>query len=140
MRRREFLTRSCSACILLLGGSSLASLFLSCNQAQVLHAENRDGVVTIPLSTFAKADVVVVQPENAFYDIALFKKPDNQYGALLLSCTHAANPLQYNGTSFTCSLHGSVFDKDGTVMHGPARKRLKALNVKLNNNSISVYL
>lgn len=46
-------------------------------------------------------------------------KSNNTYLALAAACTHAGNPVTFNGTNFPCSQqgagHGSVFNADGSV-------------------------
>lgn len=66
------------------------------------------------------------------------------YIALASSCTHANNPVTFNGTNFPCSLsagegHGSVFNSEGGVINGPAVTPLKKYTTTLENDTLKVF-
>ena len=65
---------------------------------------------------------------------------DNSFEALLLQCTHQANQLTPNGNGYTCSLHGSQFDKNGNVTKGPAERTLKHYPVSVGQDKLSIQL
>jgi menaquinol-cytochrome c reductase iron-sulfur subunit len=55
-------------------------------------------------------------------------------------CTHLG--CQYNWNSaknhFECPCHGSVYAEDGTVIGGPAPRRLDTLSTRIENGTLSV--
>lgn len=61
--------------------------------------------------------------------------------AVQSTCTHANNPLEYNGSLFTCDLHGSKFKETGEVSNGPATTALKKYNTSYlaNNNTLRIF-
>jgi Rieske Fe-S protein len=98
-----------------------------------------DKKVVLPLNTFDKTALQLVRPTGWLYDIAVEKKPDNTYSALLLQCTHQENQLTPNGTSgFYCSFHGSKFDSNGKVLKGPAELPLQRYTTYPENGNLII--
>ena len=44
-------------------------------------------------------------------------------------CTHAGCPMEAAGTQLACGCHGSIFDRNGEVVRGPARRPLPHFRV-----------
>ena len=59
--------------------------------------------------------------------IAVWRDKAGACHAFDASCTHKGCTVTWNNADGTwdCPCHGSVFEKNGTVMHGPARKPLQ---------------
>jgi len=53
------------------------------------------------------------------------------FSALSLVCTHLGCTLENKSDGFACPCHGSRFDADGNVLHGPADKSLQSLHVEV---------
>lgn len=51
--------------------------------------------------------------------------------ALSLVCTHLGCTVEKKHQGFACPCHGSRYDEDGQVTHGPAEKPLKSLRVEV---------
>ena len=75
-----------------------------------------------------------------FYDIAVQKKEDNSFSALLLLCTHQENQLTITNKGYSCALHGSNFDKDGHVLKGPAERPLEHLSTIVSGNNLIIQI
>jgi Rieske Fe-S protein len=60
--------------------------------------------------------------------IAASRDADGTLRLLSAACTHKGCTVTWNNADRTwdCPCHGSMFEPDGTVIHGPARKPLKA--------------
>ena len=100
-----------------------------------------DKKITMPLTLFATSPVQFVRPKGWYYDIAVQKKDENNYTALLLQCTHQENQLTPAGNNgYTCSLHGSQFDVNGNVRKGPAEKRLEQYATSIQNNNLIIEI
>jgi glycine/D-amino acid oxidase-like deaminating enzyme/nitrite reductase/ring-hydroxylating ferredoxin subunit len=58
--------------------------------------------------------------------IAVWRDDNGDLHALSASCTHKGCTVTWNNADrgWDCPCHGSMFEADGTVMHGPARKPL----------------
>lgn len=94
--------------------------------------------VQVPLGLFAASALQIVRPDGWYYDIAVEKRADNTYSAVLMQCTHQENQLVVTGSGFTCSLHGSQFDKEGNVRKGPAEERLQRFATNIYNNNLVI--
>ena len=59
-------------------------------------------------------------PDRRLY---VFNEPDGFY-AISSVCTHLGCNVKRGGPGFECPCHGSRFDPNGAVVHGPAPKAL----------------
>ncbi|RFM29748.1 ubiquinol-cytochrome c reductase iron-sulfur subunit [Deminuibacter soli] len=142
MERRQFLQSSCNVCLLGAAGM-LLPLLNSCAGAKysVYKSPVLNNSVEIPLNLFTQqAPVQFVRPNGWYYDIAVEKKEDNTYQALLLQCTHQENQLNVTGNGYSCSLHGSQFDKNGKVRKGPAEQPLERYATTINNDKLIIHI
>ena len=94
----------------------------------------------MPLTMFDKSPLQFVRPKGWYYDIAVQKKEDNSYSALLMQCTHQENQLTPTGNGFTCSLHGSQFDKAGNVRKGSAEQHLEGYRTFVDNGNLIIEI
>jgi Rieske Fe-S protein len=140
MERREFIKKSCSVCIAISAGLLMGSSLSSCSSVSVYKTASNQNKITVPVSLFAAADLQIIRLRDSEYDIALRKEQDGNYTALLLRCTHADNQLNSTGNGFYCTLHGSRFDKEGTVTKGPAEHPLKKFTTEIINDNIIIHL
>jgi glycine/D-amino acid oxidase-like deaminating enzyme/nitrite reductase/ring-hydroxylating ferredoxin subunit len=71
---------------------------------------------------------------NGFEKIGVFKDEHGNYHAVKPICTHLGCDLIFNqgDQAWDCPCHGSRFDVEGNVLHGPACKPLKNCNEDLN--------
>lgn len=60
--------------------------------------------------------------------LAVYRDETGELHALSASCTHMGCPVAWNSAekSWDCPCHGSRFDVDGAVLHGPAKSALPA--------------
>lgn len=62
---------------------------------------------------------------------AVLLHTDSGFSALSLICTHLGCTVENAKEGFTCPCHGSQYDKNGNVTHGPAQKHLRVLRVEV---------
>ncbi len=141
MERRNFIKSTCNICLLGAGGLLTAQL-PGCSPVSfpVFKTDVNDKKITIPLSLFDQSPLQIVRPKNMFYDIAVQKKEDNSYSALLLLCTHQQTQLTVTGNGYSCPLHGSNFAKNGNVVKGPAETSLHHFNTFVSNSNLIIQI
>ena len=141
MERRDFLKSSCQLCLLGAAGMVMPA-WMGCSPAKysVYKTPVNAGRVELPLTVFAQSPTQFVRPTGWYYDIAVSKQPDGTYQALLLQCTHQDNQLNVSGDGFSCSLHGSRFDKNGRILHGPAEQPLQRYKTSVDNNNVIIQI
>ncbi len=62
----------------------------------------------------------------------------NRYHALSLVCTHLGCTVQVTPKSVVCPCHGSVFDRAGKVVRGPADRPLERYEVEDRGEFLAV--
>lgn len=142
MDRKEFIKKSCTGVCVALGSGFIMSAFLQACKTplSVVKTKSDHDKVTIPLADFAQGNYKLVRVSNYNYDLAVQKNADGTFMALVLKCTHAAQPLTRTGNGFYCTLHGSQFSKAGAVVKGPADKPMIELPVTVTNEAITIKL
>jgi cytochrome b6-f complex iron-sulfur subunit len=68
----------------------------------------------------------------------VFKTADGQLKALSARCTHAGGTVEWQNGQLHCPTHGSNFDTNGKVTHGPATKPLPAIKVRAQGADVLV--
>ncbi len=140
MERRKFIRSSCNFCLLAATGYLLSELSACAPGYKVLKTPVVNDTVEIPLASFSQSDLQFVRPQGWYYDIAVQKKEQQVYEAILMQCTHQNNQLVPTGNGYTCNLHGSRFDKDGKVIKGPAENPLKHYHTTIDQDKLIIHL
>jgi cytochrome b6-f complex iron-sulfur subunit len=66
---------------------------------------------------------------------AVLLHTEGGFSALSLICTHLGCTIEDKGAQgFACPCHGSRYDKDGNVTHGPAEKHLNVFRVEVTED------
>ncbi len=126
-------------CLAVGAGMAIGSLS-SCATLPIYKTSMADNKISVPVSLFAQSDFQIVQSKGFYYNIGLRKESNGTYSAFLLRCTHADNQLTPTGNGFTCSLHGSAFNKEGQVTKGPAERPLKKYQTEIISDQIIIHL
>jgi len=56
------------------------------------------------------------------------------FSAISLTCTHLGCTVEQNMDGYICPCHGSHFDNNGILLHGPAEKSLVSLKVEISED------
>ncbi len=67
---------------------------------------------------------------------AVIYNNEGEYVAYGLTCTHLGCLVEEDGEGFACPCHGSRFDRDGSVLQGPAKEPLRQLRVEVMEDNI----
>lgn len=70
--------------------------------------------------------------------IAVLRDVKGFYG-LSLVCTHLGCTVVVSEDALSCPCHGSLFDRQGAVVKGPADKALKRLELIENNGVLEIF-
>jgi Rieske Fe-S protein len=140
MERREFIKTACTVCLAGSAAAAVSTFLSSCASLPVYTTNVEHGTISVPLSAFQNGHIQIIRAQDILYDIALKKESNGAYSAYRLLCTHASNPLTFSGDRFLCSLHGSTFDQDGKVIHGPAARPLEQLKTRLTPERVIITL
>jgi cytochrome b6-f complex iron-sulfur subunit len=62
---------------------------------------------------------------------AMLIHTDQEFSAFSLICTHLGCTVEQDNGGFACPCHGSRFDADGNVTHGPAAKPLRSMRLEM---------
>jgi Rieske Fe-S protein len=74
--------------------------------------------------------------------IIVLKDKNDNITAFHTACTHAGCPVEWRAEQqqFYCACHGALFNADGTVVSGPARKPLEKIKVIQRQNTGEIVL
>jgi Rieske Fe-S protein len=139
VNRRNFVRQTAAWCIV---PGVLTSLLNSCKSAATFtSADAVPGIIQVPLTAFQEgSDRINVRDKRLEFDVLLLKKPNNEYKAIYMKCTHYDNPLVASSTSIYCNSHGSQFDMDGKVMKDPAPTPLQIFPTSIENQQIQIKI
>ena len=145
MDRKEFLKRSCTACI---AAAGLSSLFSSCTSTHYISGTLVKDGITINKNDFklsqkdnaAYRSFIIVRNDSLQYPICVYRFGEEQYSALWMKCTHQGTELNASGDFLQCPAHGSEFNSKGNVKNGPADKDLRTFPVVISNNELFIDL
>jgi cytochrome b6-f complex iron-sulfur subunit len=71
---------------------------------------------------------------------AVLLHTESGFSALSLVCTHLGCTVEQKADGFACPCHGSRFNADGNVTHGPAKNSLHSLRVeKIPDGHLVLY-
>lgn len=120
--RREFV--QAAAC--LLAGAALPG----CAGVAAVRVAPSNGAVrlsTRELPQLARAGgYAKILPEGATTPIYVLAGEDGGYAALSPLCTHRGCTVNVEGARLVCPCHGSIFDRAGRVLKGPADEPLRS--------------
>jgi Rieske Fe-S protein len=145
MDRRNFIKKSCSAC---LSVTVLSSLVSSCLPTQYSTGKMEKDGIRVDKNEFivrqkggnSYSSFIIVRNDTLKYPICVYRISDQEYRALWMKCTHQGAELQASGDVLQCAAHGSEFNNKGEVKSGPANANLKTFPVTVSGNEIFIDL
>lgn len=146
MERRDFIVKSCSACL----GISLIPLMLSgCAGTHYVSGNiESSGQLTVLKDDFkyirkgqeSLRHYIVISNDKLDYPIYLLRASDTIYKAHWMKCSHQGTELQAAGDHLICPAHGSEFNNQGQVTQGPAEDNLRSFNTSIEADKIIIAL
>lgn len=143
MNRKDFILKSCGACV---GASSVAALLSSCAATKFANGRLVKDGITIDAKDFALKEknkyrlYIVVRNEELLFPICVYRFSDTDYSAVWMQCAHQGAELNVAGDYLQCPAHGSEYDNRGKVTNGPADRDLRTFPVTINNNQLFIDL
>lgn len=140
MDRRSFIKKYSTAT---LAGLCCSSLLMGCQSTpKIKHnllRTGRNNKITVNKSILNTDNFAILQADTLKFPVFLHKQ-DNQYTALLMSCTHQKCTLSVAEDKLICPCHGAKFNKSGTVLKGPAEKDLLVLQLNESEDEVTIQL
>ena len=117
---------------------------IGCASVPVYHGVLVDGRIAVLRKELDRKDnarkVFVVQIPELEYPILIVQQRADKVHALSVECTHQGCHVRPSRNSFVCPCHGSTFDLEGRVIHGPAKAPLLRFEVEVTANGIEVIV
>lgn len=145
MDRRNFIRRTCIACMT---GIAASELLQGCAETKSISGTIKNDYMLVPRTDFLVdknnsneyKKYIIIQNELLKFPICIYRFTDVEYEALWLECTHQGVELQVFGDKLLCAAHGSEFNNRGIVQNGPANKPLRKFPVTIEGNQLKISL
>jgi Rieske Fe-S protein len=134
-RRRFLVTCAASACAFATTGcASLAT-----QQVTALNGVIRLSLADHPDLAQPRGSVRV-QPTGERDPLYVLALGDNRFAAVSPVCTHRGCTVELQDEHLVCPCHGSTYDRNGTVLRGPAEQPLRRYRVRVQSGVIEIAL
>ncbi|MBI5030870.1 MAG: Rieske 2Fe-2S domain-containing protein [Chloroflexi bacterium] len=134
MTRRQFFAWAWAAAIVALGGQAIAMLV---RFIQPVSTSGFGGLVRAgKVDEFTPGSISQIKAGRFF----LYRMNDGSFLAMYQKCTHlgCSVPWVPDEDQFHCPCHGTLFDKTGQVLGGPAPRPLDLFSVVIKNGEVFV--
>lgn len=130
--RREFLAGAAAAGACAMCGCVIANPALTFDAAA-------DGTLPIPPALARAGDQIKVRIPGIDDPVLVWKTEDG-YGAASVTCTHRGSEVSFVAARGTldCPSHGSRFNADGSVLHGPAKRPLASYRAEASRGILTI--
>jgi len=138
--RRKFLNAMGNAAtgVVLLGGLGVAIDYLKPNVILEIPKEFKVG----PIDSIQSGSVIYEPEQKAF----VVRDEQGSFYALSAVCTHLGCTTKWNASGvggnpnavIACPCHGSLFNKRGELIQGPAQRSLDKFRLRLEDNKLVV--
>jgi cytochrome b6-f complex iron-sulfur subunit len=132
--RREFVV----TCACFLAGG-LVSACASLATRPVPVTDGRVRLVLVEHPELTRPDgALKILPQGASDPVYILRLESGEYAAISPICTHQGCTVDIQGPRLVCPCHGSTYDRDGTVLRGPAERALSRFVTALNDGVLVV--
>jgi Rieske Fe-S protein len=83
---------------------------------------------------------VRIQPTGERDSLYVLALGDNQFAAVSPVCTHRGCTVELQDEHLVCPCHGSTYDRNGTVLRGPAEQPLRRYRLRVESGIIEIAL
>ncbi len=134
INRRQFLGIAWAASLVALGGQSLVALW---KFLQPVNTGGFGGMVRAGKVSDFTPGSINLNKAGRYY---LYRLDNGSFMALWQRCTHLGCTVPWvdSENQFHCPCHGSLFDKTGVVLGGPAPRPLDIFPVTITNDEVFV--
>ncbi len=150
--RRDFCITVCQTGSVLLFGGVLGQVLDGCTTGSNPVASNGSTLPTIPATVTSNTITIGVGTGSPLASSGSAALVQYSGGSLLVArtaqttflavtavCTHQGCIItQYNGQTYTCPCHGSQFQTNGQVVHGPATAPLTSYQTQYANDQLVI--
>lgn len=110
-------------------GGAIASVALSgCASVMARPVTAIDGRISLALADHpelaARNGAITILPSGTEDPIIVLRTGERTYAALSAVCTHRGCTVEVAGDRLECPCHGSQYNREGTVLEGPAERAL----------------
>ena len=130
MDRREFVE--------LAVGMVVTAALPGCASVAVTRVTPSGGAVRLPIRDFPQlaqpGGYLKIQPEGAATPLYVLAQDGGGYAALSPICTHLGCTVGIEGPQLLCPCHGSMYDREGRVLRGPAQRPLTRFPAALTSD------
>ncbi len=136
--RRRFLVQLAAGTGLVAGGLS------ACSAAATFQARLVQGRIIVDQAgleeLFRVDNVALVTAAGLPEALILIRMDEGSYRALGARCTHLGCRVRPGKHSLRCPCHGAVFDLEGNVIRGPAKKPLSRYELEVKETTIEIVV
>ena len=115
-----------------------------CAAVATFRARLVEGRVVLPRDELEEGlrvdNVLLVTAEGLSEAILLIRMEEGSYRALGARCTHLGCQVRPGKHALRCPCHGSVFDLEGKVIRGPAKRPLSRYAVEVNETTLEIMI
>jgi len=142
MERRRFVGLCGRAVTFATGAAGAVLSWSSCASVAVRPVTPTSGRVRLSLADYpelaAPDGSVMIRPTGWDDPIYVLALGDRRFTALSPICTHRGCTVEIQGARLECPCHGSVYDRDGAVLHGPAERALAQFRTQVTSDGMLV--
>jgi Rieske Fe-S protein len=121
-------------------GAALCSAGLGCASMVTHRVAAVDGSVRLDLrehpDLLAAGGSLRVLPDGFEDPVYVLALADGSYAAVSPICTHRGCTVDVQGSLLVCPCHGSTYDREGTVLEGPAERPLRRFETRIGDGDV----